>query len=46
MLSDRGANLDITPEDVDYKLVRGARFMMRVGHKNTEELFPVNKKAN
>ena len=44
MLSDRGANLDIKPEDVGYKLVRGARFMMRAGHWNTEGLFPVNKK--
>jgi len=44
MLSDRGANLDLKPEDVDFELVRGARFVMRAGHWNTEGLFTVNKK--
>jgi len=44
MLSDRGANLDLKPEDVDFELVRAARFVMRAGHWNTEGLFTVNKK--
>lgn len=43
MLSDRGANLDLKPEDLDFELVRGARFVMRAGHWNTEGLFTVNK---
>ena len=44
MLSDRGANLDLAEEDVNFKLLRDARFVMRAGHWNTEALFPDNKK--
>ncbi|HUV79782.1 MAG TPA: carbohydrate kinase family protein [Candidatus Bathyarchaeia archaeon] len=44
MLSDRGANLDLTEEEVNFELLRKARFVMRAGHWNTEGLFPANKK--
>ncbi|MHC1600425.1 MAG: carbohydrate kinase family protein [Candidatus Methanospirareceae archaeon] len=44
MLSDRGANLELTEEDVNFELLRNARFVMRAGHWNTEGLFPANKK--
>lgn len=44
MLSDRGANLDLAEEDVNFELLRKARFVMRAGHWNTEGLFPANKK--
>ncbi len=42
MLTDRGANVTLKEEDVDIKLLREARFVMRAGHWNTEGLFPVN----
>lgn len=44
MLSDRGANIDLVEEDVNFELLREARFVMRAGHWNTEGLFPANKK--
>ncbi|MCK4476524.1 MAG: carbohydrate kinase family protein [Methanophagales archaeon] len=44
MLSDRGANLDLKEEDVDFELLKKARFLMRAGHWNTEGLFTANKK--
>ncbi len=43
MLSDRGANLDLAEEDVNFELLRKARFVMRAGHWNTEGLFTANK---
>ena len=43
MLSDRGANLDLAEEDVNFELLRKTRFVMRAGHWNTEGLFPANK---
>jgi len=45
MLSDRGANLDLKEEDVDFELLRKTRFLMRAGHWNTAGLFPSNKKT-
>ncbi len=44
MLSDRGANVNLTEEDVNFELLRKARFVMRAGHWNTEGLFLTNKK--
>ncbi len=44
MLSDRGANLDLKEEDVDFELLRKTSFVMRAGHWNTEGLFMANKK--
>ncbi|RZN39821.1 MAG: carbohydrate kinase family protein [Methanophagales archaeon ANME-1-THS] len=44
MLSDRGANLDLREEDVNFELLKKTRFMMRAGHWNTEGLFQANKK--
>jgi sugar/nucleoside kinase (ribokinase family) len=44
MLSDRGANLDLKTEDIDFELLRKTRFLMRAGHWNTEGLFSSNKK--
>ncbi|HJH27336.1 MAG TPA: hypothetical protein C5S37_11360 [Methanophagales archaeon] len=44
MLSDRGANLDLKEEDVDFELLKKTRFLMRAGHWNTEGLFTVNDK--
>jgi len=43
MLSDRGANLDLKAEDMDFDLLHNARFVMRAGHWNTEGLFTVNR---
>lgn len=43
MLSDRGANVNLTEEDVNFELLK-ARFVMRAGHWNTEGLFLTNKK--
>ncbi|MGB2727617.1 MAG: carbohydrate kinase family protein [Halobacteriota archaeon] len=45
MLSDRGANLDLKEEDIDFELLRKTRFLMRAGHWNTAGLFPSNKKT-
>lgn len=44
MLSDRGANIDLMEEDVNFELLGEARFVMRAGHWNTEGLFQANKK--
>ncbi|MDI6886090.1 MAG: carbohydrate kinase family protein [archaeon] len=44
MLSDRGANLELKEEDVNFELLRKTRFVMRAGHWNTEGLFQANKK--
>lgn len=44
MLSDRGANLDLKEEDLDFELLRKTSFVMRAGHWNTEGLFLANKK--
>jgi len=44
MLSDRGANLDLKEEDIDFDLLKRTKFLMRAGHWNTEGLFMVNKK--
>ncbi len=45
MLSDRGANLDLKEEDIDFELLRKTRFLMRAGHWNTAGLFTSNKKT-
>jgi sugar/nucleoside kinase (ribokinase family) len=45
MLSDRGANLDLGEDDVDFELLKKTNFLMRAGHWNTEGLFPTNKKV-
>jgi ribokinase len=44
MLSDRGANIDLEEGNVNFELLRKARFVMRAGHWNTEGLFLTNKK--
>ncbi|MHC1580012.1 MAG: carbohydrate kinase family protein [Candidatus Alkanophagales archaeon] len=44
MLSYRGANLDLRHEDVDYDVLRRARFLMRAGHWNTPSLFAANRR--
>ena len=44
MLSDRGANRKLKEEDMNFKLLRNAGFVMRAGHWNTEGLFRSNKK--
>ena len=44
MLSDRGANLELKEEDMNFELLRKTRFVMRAGHWNTEGLFQANKK--
>ena len=44
MLSDRGANLDLKEEDVDFELLKKTSFLMRAGHWNTEGLFTANEK--
>jgi sugar/nucleoside kinase (ribokinase family) len=44
MLSDRGANVDLKEEDVNFELLRKTRFVMRAGHWNTEGLFAANNK--
>ena len=43
MLSDRGANVDLRKEELNFDLLRKARFVMRAGHWNTEGLFTANK---
>ncbi|MCW3135067.1 MAG: carbohydrate kinase family protein [Methanophagales archaeon] len=44
MLSDRGANLDLKEEDMDFELLTETSFLMRAGHWNTEGLFAANNK--
>jgi len=44
MLSDRGANLDLKREDIEFDLLTRTRFLMRAGHWNTEGLFTTNEK--
>ena len=44
MLSDRGANSELTEADVSLALLEKARFVMRAGHWNTEGLFAANRK--
>jgi len=44
MLSYRGANLDFQPEDINYDVLKRAKFVMRAGHWNTPSLFAANKK--
>ncbi|MFZ2071147.1 MAG: carbohydrate kinase family protein [Halobacteriota archaeon] len=44
MLSDRGANIELKGDDVDFELLKEAGFVMRAGHWNTEGLFTSNKR--
>ena len=44
MLTERGANLELTAADLDFELLKRTRFLGRAGHWNTEGLFTANKK--
>lgn len=43
MLSDRGANMSLRRDNIDFEVIKKAKFLMRAGHWNTEGLFSANK---